>query len=239
MSSSKVELQGQVSVDASCGPCEGGSTKLQQLSLRCTSEWFQSVVSTDVPIAVETAGAVGAAWQEVPTTDALDAVELLVVRTSAPMRLRIGADAAKLVGVGGAFPTGFAGGETLAVDVDGASLAVVFTAGAQSAQQVVNQINAAAALAGWVYLPASVVSGQVQIAGVATGSQGSVEVTGGTAQAVLGFGGGNDTAVGEGSDVDVYGLFVGEFGRGQATAPERVQVSGSGRVEVFAAGTPA
>lgn len=235
----QVEVSGQITVGGTCEPCASGNSKMQGLGLRCASQWFQTVVSTDAPYPVQTAGAVGDSWIDVPTTDALDSVELLMVRSDAPMRLRIGAGPAALLGVAATFPTGFVGGETLGVDLDGVSIAVVFTVGAQTAQQVANQINAAAALAGLSYQPASVVGGQVQIAGQATGVQGAVAVTGGTAQAALGYGGGNDSATGEGSDVDILGLFLVEFGRSLPTAPERVQLSGIGRIEVFAAGTTA
>ena len=57
------------------------------------------------------------------------------------------ADVARVEGSGGTFPTGFAGGETLELAVDGAaSFTTTFTAGAQTAAQAAAEINAAAAL---------------------------------------------------------------------------------------------
>ena len=238
--STQVELRGQLSVGGGCDPCGAGGQKVQSIALRCGASHYEAVVSTEGKMPVQTAGLIGSAWVDVPVTQSLEQIELLMVQTNAPMRLRVGAGEAALVSVGGVFPTGFGGGETLDLDLDDVEVNVVFTGAAETAQQVANEINAAAAIAGLAYQPASVSNGQVRIAGQATGSQGSVLVTGGTAQAALGFADGvNDTAEGIGSDVDIYGLYLAEYGRGQPSAPARVQVSGIGSVEVFAAGTSA
>lgn len=236
MGAQQIQLQGQIVVgDPNCGGCSSpGTLKSQGMALRCGSTWFDAIVGTDVPMQVATAGLVGAAWAELPTTEALDAVELLLVRSNAPMALRVGADGARLLGESASFPTGFAGGETLDLEIDAAPVSVVFTSGAQTAQQVVNQINAAAALAGMANI-ARVVGGQVEIYGQATGVQGSVTAEG-TALSDLGLGA---EAVGSGEDTYFNGLFLVEYGRGQLTAPNRVQISGAGQIEVFAAGTPA
>ena len=74
------------------------------------------------------------------------------------------------------------------------------------------------------------------LTGVLTGIQGSVLVTGGTGQTALGFASSaNDTAAGLGADVDVNGAFLLESG---VTGVSRVQISGQGTLEIFAAGTP-
>lgn len=220
-----------------CDPCAVQSTKLQGLALSCDTSWFQSVVSTDLPHTIATPGALGAAFVDVPTTPALDRVELLYVRTTTLMRLRIGAAVAQLVSTGPTLP--LSGGETLITQVDGQpAVTTTFTAAA-TAQAVANEINAAAALLGQPP-PASInTSGQLVLSSVLTGADGTVLVTGGTGQAALGFASGsNDSAVGAGSDVDVKGSFLAELGR-STDAPQRVMISGSGTVEVFAAGTPA
>ena len=240
MSQKTLDLRGQITVgDGVCAPCDGGtSTKVQALNFLCQGTFFQSVFSTDTPVAVATTGVVGATYTELPATSDLDLIELLFVQTTTLMRLRIGAAAARLLGSGASFPTGFAGGETLDVDFDGSNVVTTFTAAAQSAQQVANEINAAAALAGLTFLPASVdATGQLALAGVLTGAQGTVVVNGGTAQAALGFTAPNDSAVGAGEDIDVQGIYLTEFGRGNPGAPSRVQISGSGNVTVLAAGT--
>lgn len=240
MSTKQVEVKGQICVGGSVcpDPCAAPGSKIQGLALSCSQQAFQAVLSTDVPVSVATSGALGTDWDDVPVTESLDAIELLYVRTSTAMRLRIGADVAKLVSTGLSLP--LAGGETLITEVDGqAAVTTTFTA-ATTAQQVANEINAAAALLGQAP-PASLnTAGALVLSGALTGAQGSVAVTGGTGQAALGFASGtNDTAAGAGEDVDVNGLFLTEFGRSGSGAPLRVQISGVGNVEVFAAGTPA
>jgi hypothetical protein len=242
MGAQQVELTGQITVGGSAcaDSCVGGSLKQQSLSLRCSGQWYPAVVSTDVPVQIQTAGAVGAAWVEAPTTDALDKIELLMLRGNAPMRVRVGAAVARLLSTAVVFPVTFVA-ETLIFMVDGgAAITCTFTAGVKTAQQIVNALNAAAALAGGLaVLPWSVdTSGQIALSGVATGVQGAVAVTGGTAQAMLGFAV-TSTAVGAGADTDFVGLYLVEYGRGSILAPSRVQVSGIGQLEVFAAGTTA
>lgn len=241
MSAQQVELSGQITVGgASCtDSCSGGSLKQQSLTLRCSNQWYPAAVSSDVPVQIQTPGVVGAAWVDVPTTDALDKIELLMIRSNAPARVRVGAAVARLLSASVAFPVTFVA-ETLIFKVDGgAAITCTFTAGAKTAQQIVNALNAAAALAGLAVMPWSVdAGGQLALSGVATGVQGSVEVTGGTAQAMLGFAV-TYSAVGAGADTDFVGLYLVEFGRGSLLAPARVQISGIAQIEVFAAGTTA
>lgn len=240
MSTKQVQLTGQITVGGTVcpDPCAPGSSKIQGLALSCPgSTSFQCVVSTDVPCSIATAGLLGAEFDELPVTDALDDIELLYVRSNVLMRLRLGAAPAALVSTGLALPLG--GGETLIFDVDGRpTVTVTFTAAATAAA-VANEINAAAVLLGQPP-PASVnTAGALVLTGVLTGVDGSVNVTGGTGQVALGFASGaNDAAVGAGSDVDFNGIFLVEFGK-NGGAVSRVQISGQGTVEVFAAGTPA
>ena len=237
MSTKQVTLSGQIVVGGTgCpDPCAAVSSKIQGLSLSCPGAAFQCVVSNDVPCAIATVGVVGAQFVDLPVTDALDLIQLIYVRTNVAMRLRIGAAPAELVSTGLALP--LSGGETLIANVDGqAAVTTTFTA-ATTAQQLANEINAAAALLGQVP-PASVnAAGALVLSGVLTGVQGSVNVTGGTGQVALGFASGaNDTAVGVGADVDVNGAFLLEIG---VVGVARIQISGQGTLEIFAAGTPA
>ena len=240
MSTKQVDLSGQITVGGTVcpDPCGTASSKIQGLALSCPgSTSFGCVVSTDVPCSIATVGVLGAAFEEVPVTDALDLIELLYVRSNALMRLRLGAAPAALVSTGLALPRG--GGETLIFDVDGQpTVTVTFTAAAAAAT-VANEINAAAALEGQAP-PASVnTAGALVLTGVLTGVDGSVNVTGGTGQAALGLASGaNDAAVGAGSDVDFNGIFLVEFGKNGGSIA-RAQISGQGTVDVFAAGTPA
>lgn len=234
----QVEVTGNVTVGGADDPCGSGGLKMQPLALRCASTYFPAAVSTDTPVAVATSGALGDNWAELPAADYLDKIELLVVRTSAPMRLRIGAAPATTTGTGAAFPIVFSGGETLIWSVDGTAVTTTFLAGSTTAQVAVNALNASAMTAGLAFAPWAVSGSQIKLTGLKTGSQGSASVTSGTAKTTLGFAA-NPSVLGSGSDIDVYGLYMQEAGRGSATAPSRVQISGSGNVEVFAAGTTA
>ena len=103
--------------------------------------------------------------------------------------------------------------------------------------RVAQRINAAAALAG-LATPRAVVqtSGQLAVSGVATGSQGSVDVTGGTGRATLGLALGSVSGLGE--DLNVYGSMLCEFPT-YPDAPSRIQVSGTATLDVVAAGRSA
>lgn len=232
--STKLELRGTLLVDGpGCG-CGDAALKSMALALRCSASSFAAIVSTDAAIGISTPGAVGDSWIELPLSDVLATIQFLALMTQSSVRLRIGAEEAMIDGVAGTYPTTFAGSETLLATIDGASFTTTFTSGAQSVQQVVQQINAAAALAGFAYQPASVVAGQVHLQGQRTGAQGAAEVTGGSGAARLGLTG--LSAVGAGSDVDVYGLFLNEWGQGSG-APERIQISGQAQITLMAAGS--
>jgi hypothetical protein len=238
MSCKQVDVSGAITVGQDVSDCgDGRSLKQQSLKLGCSSSSFDAVVSSDIPIQITTAGQLGDAFVDLPPTDALSSVELLYVSASAIVRLLLGADVASILGVAGTFPTGFAGGEQLDLLLDGVSLTVTFTSGAQAAQQCANQINAAAALAGLTYQPAMVSGGQLLISGAKPGPLGSVEIVGGSGATTLGFTA-DDTADGLGEIQDVKGIFLVEYGRGNAGAPARVMISGNARVQVLAAGVP-
>lgn len=97
------------------------------------------------------------------------------------------ATAASRTGSGGTYPTSFAGGETLLLEVDGGGLiTVTFDAADQSLQQVVNRINAAAALNGQVNIAFVSGGSELQLTSPTTGAASEVDVQGGTALATLG-----------------------------------------------------
>lgn len=232
-----VSLQGSLEVGAQVsGGCGPQDVHRHDLELLVDPAYYESIVNTPAALRIETAGAIGAAWEDLDVLDDLVAVELLYLRSSAPIRARIGAAAAAVEGVAGTFPTGFGGGETLLLTIDALpQFTTTFDVADQSAAQVAARINAAAALAGHPTPRASVLStGQLRIEGVATGKEGSVAVGGGTGAATLGLTG--LTAVGSGADVDIKGTFLCEFPRYQEGAPQRVQLSGVATVKVFAAG---
>lgn len=231
-----VELQGTLSVGGGCG-CSGdgsGSSASKSLSLGCSGASFGQVGETPCPVYVQTAGAPGDAFVTLPGTAELGAIQLLYVKTTAPMVLRVGAEEASLEGAGAAFPVVMAGSEVLDFKADGVAVSVAFDAGSTTAQSAAQQINQAAIAAGLSYLPASVASsGQLELSGVKTGNQGSIEITG--ALASVGFS--SATKVyGEGADLrgSVFLLQLDP-----SSSPGRVQISGVGQVEVFAAGAAA
>ena len=99
------------------------------------------------------------------------------------------ATAAIVTGVAGSFPTGFTGGlpETLTLDVDNfGPIVTSFSADASLAQDVVNAINAAFGLAGFLSggepkIIASLFGGELRFTSPTTGELSEVEVVEGTA----------------------------------------------------------
>lgn len=234
-----ISITGSVSVDGSgCATACGGSGQDRLtvgLSDGC-DKTYETVLCTGNPIAFATVGALGAAFEDIDFLSELDEIEFLLVRSSSQVVLRIGAAAAVLAGVGGVFPSGFVGGETLIGTLDGTAFTVTFTAGAQTAAQVAAEINGALALLGIATPRAAVASnGQLTITGVLTGAAGTVTTTGGTGAAAIGLSA--SSAVGDGEDIGVNGLFLAEFVRRDATfTPARVQVSGQASLTIVAGG---
>jgi hypothetical protein len=229
---------GGTCVSDGCGA--GGDQSVKSLSLRCAAgQQFQSAVETASTVAIATAGLVGAVFVDVDLLSVLTSIELLYVKASNPILIRIGAAEATLTGVGGTFPTLFVGGETLTMTIDGVAVSVAFLVGDQTAAQCVARINAACALAGLSTPRASVAtSGQITITGSLTGYQGTVVITGGTGAATLGLTG--LSAVGAGADSPLYGTLLQEFGvtgQTQPPRPRRVQFSGTANLNIVAAGS--
>ena len=97
------------------------------------------------------------------------------------------ATAASVTGVGGTYPTSFAGGETLLLEVNGGGLITCpFEAGDQSVQQAVNRINACAALNGQPNV-AFVDGGEIRLTSPTTGTGSEIDVQGGTGIGTLGL----------------------------------------------------
>jgi hypothetical protein len=99
----------------------------------------------------------------------------------------VAATVAEITGSGGTFPTGFAGGETLDLSVDGVVFTTTFLIGDQTLAQVMARINAAAALAGVTGFPAKNASGQLEIESLTSGSGSVVVVSGGSGRATIGL----------------------------------------------------
>lgn len=228
-----LELSGTILVGGDDCSCAGsGDQTVKSLGGGCPVG-YSAIVTTAKPITIATPGAPGAVFVDLPLLETLTAIEFLFVRSSAEVVVRIDAAPAEVVGVGGTFPTGFSGGETLTLEIDGVAVSVAFLVGDQTAADVVARINAAAALAGLATPRARVEGGQVAIDGVLTGSDAEIEVTGGTGAATLGLAG--LSGRGAGADVRVLGTLLSEFPR-TAAAPARVQVSGTGTLTIVAGG---
>ena len=79
------------------------------------------------------------------------AARIVYFEATGPVRITPGGTSAAqaiVTGVGGSYPTGFAGGEELVLEITGTAVTVAFAAGDQSLAAVINRINAAAAIAG-------------------------------------------------------------------------------------------
>ncbi len=96
------------------------------------------------------------------------------------------ATAAIVDGAAGTYPTGFAGGETLNLEVDnGGLVSCSFDALDQTLAQVVNRINSCLALNGQAPV-ASDNGGELRLASTITGSTSEIDIQSGTGLAILG-----------------------------------------------------
>jgi len=86
------------------------------------------------------------------------------------------ATTALVTGVGGAFPTGFVGGEWLDLEIDGVAFRTTFLVTDSTLADVVNRINAAAAFAGLSGLVASDSAGELRLTSLTTGTASIVNV---------------------------------------------------------------
>jgi hypothetical protein len=230
----------EVGGGACASSCGSADRSLRSLALRCsTGQVFQTLVETAAPIRIATAGAVGASFVDLDLLGDLTSIEFLYMRSDAPILVRIGAAEPVLTGSAGTFPTLFAGGETLNLNFNGVAVSVAFLVTDQTAVQCAARINAACALAGLATPRASVLTtGQIQILGLGTGAASTLDVTGGTGAATLGFAG-TPSDTGEGADVPLHGTLLIEFPQAGTTSPpppSRVQVSGVAGIQIVAAG---
>jgi hypothetical protein len=117
-------------------------------------------------------------------------IRLLYIEADGDVNVFLGgvaATVAMLTGVGGVYPTLYAGGETLILDVDGVPFTTTFDVLDQALADVINRINAAAAFAGLNGLVASNSGGQLRLTSKTSGLASVVSVTGGTGLVALGL----------------------------------------------------
>lgn len=242
--SQSISIRGSITAGSGLCQSDGGVGQLvRQLGLGgCCGDGvsYSSVVVTAVQVA--TPGDVGQNFAQLDALADLAEIELLYVQTSARVRFRIDARASTTLGVGGIYPTNFAGGETVDWTMDGMSpVTVTFTSGDQSVEQVAARFNAAAALVGAPTPRVTVQLGQLlftsakaspvaaESRNVLTGSTPTLTRLGLLAPTVT---------PGKGGDVEIVGMGLWQFPR-SPIAPVRVDVSGNAKIEIIAAGRPA
>ncbi len=237
-----LDITGQISVtDGPCLPCGPTAAKIQPILVGCVGQYYNEVVSTDVPLAVNSP----AAFIDVPLLDQIRRIEFLYVFANAPITYRLGGSIPELIGgqngaAPGVFPTGFVGGETLIVqNAANPPVTVTFQATDQTAAACANRVDSDFAIAGQVERPGFVsATGQLGLRGFATGPETKVEVLGGTAQAALGFADPNVVAQGTGDDILIYGLGMWEFGKDNPQT--KIQIRGvASQLTILAAGSAA
>jgi hypothetical protein len=221
------------SSDSSCAV--SGTTQLaKQLSLGssgCTGGVFYEAVVSSSKI-INSATAI-----DLDCLDALTAIEFLYMKSASELTVRFDAIGVIALAVGGSYPTGFAGSETLTTVLDGVSVLTTFDAADQSNVQVASRINAAMALNGFSTPIVSVVNGQLRFDGVATavnGSEGTITFSGATTTQ-LGLD--NPTVTNaQGKDIIINGNLIIEFPK-YPNAPTKFQAYGSSvNVDIVAAG---
>jgi hypothetical protein len=136
----------------------------------------------------------GEANYDVPFGD-VEQSRIVFLQADGPIRVTPGggvATGAIVTGVGGSYPTGFTGvNQNLDFEVDGTAIAVDFESTDQSLAQVVNRINAAAALAGILgpgSIPTTVArssGGQLRFVSPTTGEDSEINILNTSAAAVL------------------------------------------------------
>jgi hypothetical protein len=239
-----IEASGSLTVQSDVAVSGQGSC-VRQLSLgpggsSSGQRFFQKESHDETEIA--TSGAVGAVFEDLDVLDGFSEIDLLFLRSSAQVALRLYALPAVMQAVAGVFPTLFGGGETVTITVDGSAVVVTFEVGDQSALQCAARINSAMALAGLATPRASVVSGQLRLEGVATkvasGGAGQITVAAGAPATQLGLASGSSPVVtdAQGQDVTVSGLCMMEFPNTGSRLLTKVQVSGQASLDVLAAG---
>ncbi len=223
-----------------CTGASGQDRATRRLSLRCSPAYYQTIIDTPEPIRISTLGVPGDAFVGLDVLANLIGIELLHVRTEGgPMVLCIDAGPAELTSGALTIPTGFVGGETMNVAIDGTPVVTTtFSAGDQTLAQVVARINAAFALAG---LPTprceAVGTTQIKLIGIACGADPSSPADSSVVVSVtpVAIPFPTTTAYGTGSHMTVQGNLLVEFPP-YPDAPQRVEVSGQGTISVLAAG---
>lgn len=239
-----LEFTGNITVP---GPSTGlgatdKSSKNVLLQFETITRQFDNVVSTDVPYTVTSPSA----FVSMPLSDELPvAVEFVsfAVLNAGTIDFLIGT-IPKINGASGTFPTGFTGGESFEFKLqtyndttgkfdDDFTVTTTFTAAAQSAQNVANEINAAVMLSGASTCAlVSVLSGQLVLDGVTPGAEKRIFIS--VANATIGFDGTKEADLGTGESITVNGNFLAELA---GVTGGQLWVRGTADLNILLAGT--
>lgn len=121
----------------------------------------------------------------------IDTIRMLYIEADGDIDVFLGgtdATTAVVTGVGGVYPTLFAGGEDLDLEIDGTTFTVTFEVGDQSLADVIKRVNAAGAYNDIDGLIADPNAGQLRLTSQDEGLSSIVRVTGGSARTALGLG---------------------------------------------------
>jgi len=243
--SKTVEIAGTLTCSDGC--CTGGqfsSPNAIDLGLGpkgCASALFyQSAIRQD-GVQVQTQGVVGDQFVDLDCLDGFDSIELLYLRSSAPVQLRLSPTRPEAVSVGAVPPTGFAAG-VLGVrvrdEVGVEYLATVDFSVTPAADRaaVVAALNGALGALGTPTPPGAPVVALNADNGLTVTSPGLGPLSLAELQDAGPILGGTVTQQGAGFDEHPRtGLQVYEFER-SPNAPTKIQISGTAVVDIFAAG---
>lgn len=146
------------------------------------------------------------------------------------------AAAATVTGVGGTYPTTFAGGETLTLGYDGAAnFVTTFQSGDQSLAQVVSRINA---FAGFTFADQN--GGQLRLTGIQKGTGGQVRVVSGSTGVLANLGLTAANTAGTGNVANILAVTFTEVQTvvQGAIAGTKVELDAQGSLRVSNTGTP-
>jgi len=236
MTTKQIELNGSLVITNS-----GTNTKPVALGVGSTTTRTYEQVLTDQDEISTTGGVTGGVFQDLACVSQLSEILFLYIKSDNSIIVRLYAVPASALATSGTYPTGFVGGETLITTIDGVAVTTTFTNGAQTLDQVVNEINASMALNGIASPRAVASNGQLLINGVSTavGASGDGQLSfAGTGAAQLGMDAGSSPTItdAQGQDVAKAGLYLDEFPSSGSLAPTAVQISGTATIDVVAAG---
>lgn len=246
--SKTVAIRGSLLVsEGGCGGCSTDQTtkpvSLGGASGICCDAGLSYDESAAFSTAIQTVGAVGAAWADIPGLSQFTAIEFLRVVSSARIRLRFNATRPQLVATA-PIPVGgvVAGAATFIVTNDTGTqytATVTFSGATNTPALVMAAINAALAGAGAPFPPdgqiARLSGSTLSIINPGIGPAAFVQLAAG-APVDLGLGIVLVRVTGTAQDMpDTEGLTILQFPR-SPNAPTRVQVSGVASLDIVAAG---